>query len=358
MGKGTFPQPRRLTLQQLFTGAYDSQWVETEGVVQSVERAYSHIVLEMAAGLYPYMVHIPYPVDQPLPSNLRNATVRVRGATGTKFNERHQLIGVTLFAPALADIEILRPGIAPESLPVRAISSLLRFSPGADWQGPVRVQGTVEYQRLRSRQLYITDGGAGLLVQTEQDQQLRLGDRVNAVGFATPGEVSPALGDAIVTKLTDGPPAQPVVVDAREALSGNYDGQLIAIDAYLLSRVIQSSEQVMTFQAGDLLFTASVENTGAEDPLAAIRTDSLLRFDGRVPGAQPGSRPRAAILPDPAAYARRHRRSARLFLVDPGTRDCDCRLVWRAGLFLRHLDLGADPPRAEADGDYRRKVEE
>ena len=280
LGRSSYPLPLQLSLQQLFTGAYDSQWIQTEGVVQSVARVYSHILLGMAAGLYRFTVHIPYPEHQPLPSGLLNATVRVRAAAGTTFNERRQLIGVSLFTPNLEDVEVLRPGGAPGSLPVRPIASLLRFSRGDDWQGQVRVQGKVEYQRLRSRELYITDGAAGLLVQTEQEEQFHSGDRVNVVGFATPGEISPMLADALVSKISDGPPAVPVVIDAHEALSGNYNGQLVAIDAYLLNRVVQSSEQVMTFQAGDLLFTASLENSGADDPLSAVRAASLLRLTG------------------------------------------------------------------------------
>jgi signal transduction histidine kinase/CheY-like chemotaxis protein len=280
LGKSSLPAPLHLSLQQLFTGAYDSQWIETEGVVQSIGHVQSHILLGMAAGLYRYTVQIPFPADRPLPAGLLNATVRVRAAAGTTFNARHQLIGIGLYAPNLGQVELLRSGSAPESLPVRPIPSLLRFSRGADWQSPVRVQGTVEYQRLRSRQLYISDGAAGLLVQTVQEEQFRPGDQVNAVGFATPGEISPMLGDAIVSKLSDGPPAKPIAVDALEAIGGNYDGQLVTIEAYLLNRVIQSSEQVMTLQAGDLLFTASVENSGAEDPLAAIRGNSMLRLTG------------------------------------------------------------------------------
>jgi signal transduction histidine kinase/CheY-like chemotaxis protein len=280
LSKGSYPPPLHVPLQELFTGAYDSQWIETEGVVQSVGRVYSHIVLGMAAGLYRYTVQIPYPADRPLPSGFLNATVRVRAAAGTVMNESHQLIGIRLFAPAIESVDVLRPGGTAESLPVRPISSLLRFSRGDDWQRQVRVQGTVEYQRLRSRELYITDGAAGLLVQTEQEEAFHPGDRVNAVGFANPGELSPILGDAIVSKLSDGPPPKPVAIDAHEAINGNYNGQLVAIEAYVLSRVIQSSEQVLTFQAGDQLFTASIENTGAEDPLAAIRAGSLLRLTG------------------------------------------------------------------------------
>ena len=280
LGKGSYPPPLRLPLQQLFTGDYDSQWIETEGVVQSVGRVYSHIMLGMAAGLYRYRVHIPYPAEQPLPSSLLNATVRVRAAAGTTVNERHQLIGIGLYAPNLESVEVLRPGGVAESLRILPISGLLRFSHGDDWQRQVRVQGTVEYQRLRSRELYIADGAAGLLVHTEQDEQFHSGDRVNAVGFATPGEISPILADAIVTKVSEGPPATPTPIDAHEALSESYNGQLVAIEAYLLNRVIQSSDQVMTFQAGDLLFTASVENSGADDPLAAIHAGSLLRLTG------------------------------------------------------------------------------
>ena len=280
LGKTSFPSPLRLSMQQLFTGAYDSQWIETEGVVQSVGRVYGHIMLGMAEGLYRYTVHIPYPADRPLPSGLLNATVRVRAAAGTAVNERHQLIGIGLYAPNLEQIQVLRAGGSPESLPVRPIPSLLRFSRGDDWRRQIRVQGTVEYQRLRSRELYITDGAAGLLVHTEQDEQLHPGDRVNAVGFASPGEIGPILEDAIVSKLSVGLPAKPVAIDAPEALSGNYNGQLVSVEAYLLNRVVQSSEQVMTFQAGDTLFTAAVENSRAEDPLAAIRAGSLLRLTG------------------------------------------------------------------------------
>jgi len=280
LGKGSFPPPLHIPLQKIFTGAYDSRWIETQGVVQSIRRAYSHIVLGMASGLYRYTVHIPFPAGRPLPSSLLNATVQVRGAAGTAINERHQLVGIGLFVPTLDQVEVLHHGDAPESLPVHPIPSLLRFTRGDDWQRQVRVQGTVEYHRLRSRELYIADGAAGLLVQTEQEEQFHTGDRVNAVGFATPGEISPILQDAIVSKLSGGPPVPAAPIDAHEALSGSYDGRLVAIEAYLLNRVIQSSEQVMTFQAGDLLFTASLENSGAEDPLAAIRAGSLLRLTG------------------------------------------------------------------------------
>ncbi len=167
-GRRAAPEPLRLDSADLFSGRYDSQWVQTEGVVQSVRRVYQHIAVGMRSGLYRYSLHIPYPPERPLPANLLDSTVRVSGAQGTVVNERGQLIGITLYAPDLSLIQTLKPGRQYRDLPIRPIGSLLKFSPSEDWQHRVTVRGTVEYQRLRERELYITDGTGGLLVHTDQ----------------------------------------------------------------------------------------------------------------------------------------------------------------------------------------------
>jgi signal transduction histidine kinase/CheY-like chemotaxis protein len=280
IGKSPFPTPVHPSIEELFTGAYDSQWVETEGIVQSVTRAYGHLLIGVAAGLYRFQVHVLFPQDKPLPLALLNGLVSVTGAAGTVVNERQQLTGIGLYVPSLDRIRILRKGAPPDSLPVRPISSLLRFSRGEDWQRLVRIQGVVEYQRLRLRELYVRDAAGGLLLHTETEEQFRAGDRIDAVGFARPGEVSPILEDAIVTRIMPASCMDAVSIDAHEALSGNYDGQLVSVDAYLLNRVAQASEQVLTFQAGEILFSAKMENSGADDPLESIRSGSMLRVTG------------------------------------------------------------------------------
>ncbi len=280
LGKGQFPEPLSISPQQLFSGAYDSQWVETDGIVQSVSRVYYHIVLGIAAGLYRYSVHIPYSPEKALPMHLLDARVRVRGAAGTIINERNQLIGASIYVPDVNFIAVLKPGRSYDSIDYRPISSLLRFSPGAGWDHRVKVRGTVEYQRQRLRELYISDGAAGLLVRTEQEDRFRPGDTVEAIGFAVPGEISPILKDAVLTKLSVGAPVEPASLDAHEALNGEYDGQLVAIEAYMLHVVVQASEEVLTLQAGDMLFTARMENTGPVDLLGDLREGSLLRLTG------------------------------------------------------------------------------
>ena len=280
LGTRPLPQPLRLSPEQLFTGEYDSQWVETEGVIQSVQRVYRHLVLGVGVGLYRFSVHIPFPAEAPVPVHLVDATVRLQGVAGSVFNDRNQLIGVTIYVPRLDLLRTLNPGRPEEGLTVRPIMTLLRFVHGQDWRHRVRIRGVVEYHRIGTRELYVSDGEAGILIHTEQEEQFRVGDRVEATGFVAPGEISPVLENASVATLASGPPPKPIGLDAHEVLSGNSDGQVVTVESNLLSRIMQANEEILNLQAGDILFTATVQNNGPDDPLSGIRDESLIAVTG------------------------------------------------------------------------------
>ena len=179
LGRARLPDPSLVSPVELFSGRLDSQRVAVEGTVQSlVHPRLSHFEMEVAAGRYRYRVHVPYPPSLPLPTYLIDAAVRIRGVAGSVFNPMGQLAGVILYAPSLKDIEVLRPGRPAADSPTRPISGLLRFSLTGEWEHRVRVQGTVEYQRARSRQVFVADETGGVLVRTEQDERFQAGDRV------------------------------------------------------------------------------------------------------------------------------------------------------------------------------------
>jgi len=278
LGKGRMPEPLRAPLQDLFSGRYDSRWAETGGVVQSLARESTHVSMWIASGLYRYRVHLLWPAERPLPTYLIDATVRVRGVVGTVVNERRQLTSIVLYTPTPGDIEVIAPGRASGT--VWAIRSLLHFSPNEDWEHRVRIQGTVTYQRLRSRELYVADASGGVLVQSEQTETAQPGDRVEVLGFAVPRERTPVLQDATFVKLGHGTAPRAISTDAHEALGGNYEGDLISIDGRLVSRVIESAEEELTLAAGDFLFNAVLEHAGSADPLARLRDGALVRVTG------------------------------------------------------------------------------
>ena len=282
LGKASLPDPSPVSLLDLFSGRLDSQRVAVEGTVQSVVRLdnLSHFEMEVAAGLYRYRVHVCYPSSKPLPMNLIDATVRIRGVAGSVFNSMGQLAGVVLYAPDLRSIDVLMSGQSAADSPIRPISGLLRFSLGETWEHRVRVQGTVEYQRARSRDVFVADTTGGVLVRTEQDDRFRPGDKVEVVGFAVSGGYSPILRGAELRKLGSGSSPTGVPIDAQQALSGDFDARLITTEAYLVNRVTGAAGQTLALESGNILFNATMEWNGAGDPLAGLRDGSLLSVTG------------------------------------------------------------------------------
>ncbi len=128
--------------------------------------------------------------------------------------------------------------------------------------------------------MYIADATGGVLVESDQDDVLGPGDRIDVLGFAAPGAETPALKDATFVRIGHERPPAAVSVDAQEALGGDHDGRLITLEGFLLSRVVKPTEQILTLQAGDVLFNAIFEYSGTGDPLTGLRTDALLRVTG------------------------------------------------------------------------------
>jgi signal transduction histidine kinase/CheY-like chemotaxis protein len=282
LGSTRLPDPPLVPLAELFSGKLDSQRVAAEGIVQSVVRrnGHSHLELDVVAGLYRYRVYVPYPVSLPLPMYLIDSTVRIRAVAGSAFNSRGQMVGVILYAPSLRDIEISRPGQPATAAPIRPIGGLLRFSQVDEWAHRVRVRGTVEYWRARSREAFVADETAGVLVRTEQEGRFQPGDRVDVVGFAVSGGYSPVLVNAEIRKLSAGktPPAIPI--DAQQALGGEYDGRLVTTEAYLVNRMVSAAGQTLSLEAGSILFNATMESDNEGDPLKNLRDGALLRLTG------------------------------------------------------------------------------
>jgi signal transduction histidine kinase/CheY-like chemotaxis protein/HPt (histidine-containing phosphotransfer) domain-containing protein len=280
LGTTALPQAPALTLDELFSGLHDSNWVEAEGIVQTVSSDDAHVMIGIVSGSHKFMALVPAVAGQPLPSKLIDARIKVRGVCGTIFNEKRQLIGIQILAPRLDQVFVMEPAPAESfSLAVQPINTLMRFTPGQSVGHRVRVQGVVTLQRPGGL-IFIKDETSGLAIQTQQDTAVEPGDRVDVVGFAAAGEYTPVLQDAAFQKLNAGAAPAPVLITPEEALSGNYDSQLVQIEANLLDRMGNTTEQVLTLQAGKYTFNAFLENARSSEALTALRNGSLIQLTG------------------------------------------------------------------------------
>ena len=279
IGAAALPDPLHPPLAQLFTGAFDSQWVQAEGVVQGVTRQGTEARLSIVEGPYRFVVELEVG-NGPLPTELVDSKIRIRGAAASVFNERRQLLGIRLIVPEPKYISVLEHGVPdPWSLPVQPVDTLMQYSPEKKAGHRVRVQGLATLQTSTGA-LYIKDATGGLVVLTHENLTVTPGDRMDVVGFPTKGDYLPVLQDAIVRKNEAGPPPLPAYVTIEEALGGNYHAQLVRMEATLLDQIVNSTGRVLTLQAGRHVFNAILEAPPGADRLIEVRPGSLVQVTG------------------------------------------------------------------------------
>ncbi len=278
VGAGRMPDPIRAPLADLFSGRYDSQWVEAEGIVQSVRRDGANALLLIVAGTYSFRAVL---ADQgaSLPADLVDTKVRVRGACGSIFNERRQLLGIQIFVPGPGHVSVLeRAPESPLALPIRPIAALFQFSPGQPVGHRVRVTG-VATLRSPNGAIYIADATGGLALHMAAAADVNVGDRLDVVGF--PGGADFAMLEAVtILRRESGPPPPGTFITTEEAWTGNYHAQLVELEGRVIDRVSNATESVLTLQAGQHIVDAVLPDPSGSNGLEAIRTGSLVQVTG------------------------------------------------------------------------------
>ena len=112
IGKGQLPAPSTVGIEQILQGQTDSMWVELTGVVESISPDQGQFSLDVASGIHRYKVRLHS--SQSFAQSLRDATVRLRGACGSRFNSRRQLQGIELFVagPEFVHVERAAPELS------------------------------------------------------------------------------------------------------------------------------------------------------------------------------------------------------------------------------------------------------
>ncbi len=277
LGAGTLPPPHRVSYEDLISGTRDSAWIEVEGTVRLL--MVDEQRLNLYVGVGPERVRATV-VDFPREGleRLINARVTLRGACGSTFTRRRQLTGIIVHVQSLNDV-VIRQAAPYElwGLPISQPSSLLRFSSKKSVSERARLRGVVTFQRAHD--VYIRDGEQGLLVETQQAMALQPGDQVEALGFPALGKYNPVLQDAMLRRLGPGPAPRPVPVTAEQAVGGDHDGDLVEIDADLVSRSAKDREQWLGMKSGSHVFDVEIDPAAAAD-LPALKEGSHVRISG------------------------------------------------------------------------------
>ena len=281
VGEAPLPNAKRITFEQLASGKEDSQFVEMTGVVRSVhlDEVSQHHLIEIVTGggrLSVYVQNLPVKQTE----ELLDSTVRVRGVCSTQFNHQRQLFAIRLMVPRSDDVVIEIPSPKdPFAVAPRPMNSLLQFTPQETYGHRVKIVGAVIYHEL-GRVFFIQEGEQGVEVQTKENELLRIGDRVEALGFVSQGEYTPLLQDSVFRKISSGPSPQPISVTPEVALKGKHDCRLIKVSGRLLDRALYGSEKYLILQEGDFTFHAYLNQAAGEDAFAGLANGSWISVTG------------------------------------------------------------------------------
>jgi PAS domain S-box-containing protein len=305
LGPTRLPSAHRFTLEELFAGGEDSQWVEVRGIVHSVglgqwikpdlREATPSLVLEIAADGRKFDAWIG---DSPKGTNyqdLVDKAVVVRGVCGTESNEKRQLVAVHLFVPKMEQVRVEeRAGTSPDELVISPMDSLMQFTPSRASGHRIRVQGTVTLD-LPGGRVFVQDKSGGVMVESTQNTDVEPGDRVDLMGFPISGKYEPVLEDAILRKIGRGTLPPPVDLTHATSLTGGHDAELVKIRGRLIDKSIQDKNLVLALQMGDLTYSARLESSAAVAVTEAITVGSLLEITGVLSIETPE-------YPDPTAF--------------------------------------------------------
>ncbi|MEM1093600.1 MAG: response regulator [Bacteroidota bacterium] len=281
------PAHQGRSLEDLFTGHYDSQWSRAEGVVRRVTIGdQGHIALEAKQGIRAFTINLPPSAASPDLSVYQGAYVAAEGALGTLFNARGQLSSISINAPSTDQIVILEaaPG-DPFSSPLIAAEDIMRYRPGQGRGQTVQVRGVVT-ARPNDATLIVEDASGGVEVYLEDPSPLSVGTSVRVAGHEGLIARLPILEDAVVRvdsslSLPAGFP-HPPEISISAALNGTHDGQVVQLLGYLRDVSTRGRMRVYQLQIGHARVPVRIART---EPVTRFEPGTLLRVTGVLQSA-------------------------------------------------------------------------
>ena len=304
-GRSVLPDPIPVTFDDAASGKLDSQYVAVEGIVHPLKFAEQpdHPLLTFELYTAFGQVHVftsPGFPDLRSSRILEDARVRIRGAFGTVFNSRRQLVGYQLAISSPDQIEVIEPAVNdPFARQTTPIANLLRFSPSFRFGHRVKVSGSVVL--VGQDLVYIEDLSGGVEIRGNHPG-LHLGDRIEAVGYPTlAGRYSPVLSDATLHAVPGSQIITPIATTAQTILLGKFDSQLVTVEGRLLTALRTHGSCNLVLQSGVQTFTAQLDTTDL-NYACKLPEGSILRLSGVSSAQVDPSRLYRLLQEDPTTF--------------------------------------------------------
>jgi|GEM_PF-2553524 len=267
VGQGALPAARLFSVQELMQGGHDSQWVEVNGVIRSLDDSaeFMRAVATDQSGSFKIMIP-KRGVDM---TPLLDSVVRVRGVVASKFNEQRELVGVEIRVPGWEQISVEVP--APEdlfSLPVTSLLELRQFRSASGAPLVRKVTGVVTLVRADGS-FNIQENRRGLLVVPRQRKKIQVGDLVEVVGYPELTGSRMVIQGGLVRLVRSNTALPPIVLNEQNLLGEELDQLWVRAQGKLVGQSQRREGLVSLIQVGGWVLEAcspNVEGVGFKPP--------------------------------------------------------------------------------------------
>ena len=259
----------------------ENKWARVRGIAREVRtpaNARTLVDLEIDGQHFPVDV-----LERPSPetySHWIDAELEIDGVLGALFDQNRQVQGFQIIAPSQDFVKVTRPApVDPYAVASLPLDSLLQYHYADTPRHRVKVEGTVSAARLGGT-VHLASGGAGLRLLICGGNEARVGDRVEAVGFAPLGAKLPMLEAVELRTIGHGATERATDSNAEDLMTGAMDSRLVRLEAHLVGQHASYGDEVLSLQSGTTAFNAVLEQPQPFAGVDALRLGSMLRLTG------------------------------------------------------------------------------
>ncbi len=291
LGTAPLPPAKPVSVEQLASGAEDSQRIEISGVVRDARVDNSRLAIDLVSGGYRFRAYANAPAGFEF-QKLVGSQVRIRGTAAEAHNRSlRQLIFVEVYIPALSDLVVETPEpVNPFDKPVIPLNNLAQYRPGNSLGQRVHVRGVVTLQK-DGEGVFLQDTVGSLQIQSRQPGAFSPGEMAEAVGFPSIENNHPVLQDAALRKMPMPPVSlnpKPATID--ELQNGLHHAEYVSLAGTLIERTVRQGRvstnlpsgmiTTLVLQDSNFTFTAEADYTPGQQELSAIPIGSVVRVNG------------------------------------------------------------------------------
>ncbi len=269
LGKRPMPQPVTQPLEIPVMASRNGQWTELEGVVRYINANGTMIIMGKNGNASAWIGQ----TSKNALNSYVDSTLRLRGVLSLKVGEAPLLL-----VPSFGFVEV--EDEAPEDpfgiLP-RYTTEIGDAAANAKWVHRVKIAGIVTY--LNGRSMYVQDVRGGVRANlVNNNHSVKVGDKVEVVGFPEDGTPSKALTDALVRVFDSTVALNPRQLNPAKTRQANYDDTLVSLEATILAQKTQGSDQILDLQESQHFYEAVLSSNFGQ--LQVFEPGSRLKITG------------------------------------------------------------------------------